>query len=1807
MKHCKTWVLRLAVLVLLLSLMLPLLPKGQAASLYTVKSTSSKTLAPGITQKIHTASYGDGTANVKYYVATADITRSDVMVLNGYKDNNPKFGACNSVTVDQQILASDKAHQDPNNPSYIENYRVVAGCNGGFFNIPSISGIPNYMGAHIMEGVQYWTYDGRPFMAILKDGTAVVGAGTSDWNKYREHMQEAISGNVLLVNKGKNNTGNVDEDKAFVGQESSKLGTGRHPRTCCGVTQDGKVVMIVVDAQTTGSSSVRGGATLNEVAQMLIDAGCYYAINMDGGGSSTYLTKEEGTTTPTLINKPSDGSMRAICGSLLFASTAPQDHLSFEFDGTGSQRYARKQYARRNYDLANYWATGLAGSLTLKNYAVEMDNTAGTMTINLNDRGDTGHSTYLAPGAKDGTFNDAEATTSTAFTYDPSNAEVFRVRLKFNNATRYSSTNTPFVGLSYLPGDTRTWSGVVLKANISDEYIDGGSKEGQYVTLEVDLSNHKIRNCPSLVSMMIQIGYLKKGTCTIDSIYIGPKSGNKLHFGFAEIGTNLNGFNDPAYGHLDFDKEGHWYKGAELASYDINHGVLTMTVDASPSNPNNAYVETSLTSSKSVHPLFYTPKAGDILQVRYKVESYDSATNTSLYGAEQKPTLTIYGYNDRQNVYKNPSALTIDTSQKGYVVKEWTVPTEWTSYDMTKLRLTMRYFVNSTIKIDYIYVGPRAEAPAYNKFFIGFDNTDADKARYEGVSYGGMNMDAPGNWCAGSEYNLPVISGGAIKVTPSSTYTGYGYIHSGGSTSAYPLYYKPNSEDYIQVRFKIDNGVSADKYESQKGNGRFAFYYGNKTVGARASYVYHDFKVADVSNKGYVIFTYKLKDMKTSGTNMTALSEVTSIAPCFNWILADSGKTLNIYIDYIYIGPLGTVPTPQYTVTFKDAAGNTLATQKVYKGYSASYSGATPTKAADATNHYTFKGWDKSANNIQADTVITAQYTATAHSFSYTKVNTTDHKASCSCGYSRNEAHSYSYKATTNPTTSATGVITGTCSKCAQTTTITLPKLNTTDYTKTVTKAATCTATGTDSYKWKTTTYGSYTFTAATAALGHKYNSGVITTKPTLTAKGVKTFTCQNDSSHSYTEAVEMLHKALFFDFSNDAAAKTRYNNYVYNFKSFDQAAAWRGRTTGWQDGTVSMDTAASTITVKPKVTGYSSIYADSVNFDLNYDPDYADYFQMRFKATGLSGSSGIASIHFYYKTDTTHVVGDSVSFEANYFKSGEYYIATGKLQNAIRALEEVNRVVIYIAGFTAPADLNAAVTFDYAYVGPWDTLPNKDELYFNFGNTAADQTRYNTRAYGYTQFDNATAKNWFYKTDRVSNITIDNTAGTLTIQSNPTLGTTAWPDVYADTNIGPTGTTFPLKFHPEGTEYFQIRFKMKNFKVGDMVETAANGTTSTKTIAPYMNLRYFTNNTFTSYSATDSYSGHAAYINSDSYMVVTLPLLADFKNAGTIDKIRVYFGGIESISTTQVGQLTIDYIYIGKLANLPTPAYTVTFKDAAGKTLQTQLVNKGESAKYSGATPTKASDGSYHYTFKGWDKALTNIQADTTITATYTATAHSYTYSQIDHATHNASCSCGYSKTEGHSHIYTKVNALIHVVTCKNCDYSAEITHSYKDGYCICGEPEVKEPVEEASLKLNHSLNLASDISVNLLISKTLLEGFDMSTVYVESTVDRYEGNQLTGTSTIRIEPVENGNYYYFTLNGLTAVQMNDRISSVLHGTKKGQPYCSPVDEYSIAAYAYSQMNNPDRPEALKIHCADLLRYGAKAQIFKNYRTNAL
>ena len=196
-----------------------------------------------------------------------------------------------------------------------------------------------------------------------------------------------------------------------------------------------------------------------------------------------------------------------------------------------------------------------------------------------------------------------------------------------------------------------------------------------------------------------------------------------------------------------------------------------------------------------------------------------------------------------------------------------------------------------------------------------------------------------------------------------------------------------------------------------------------------------------------------------------------------------------------------------------------------------------------------------------------------------------------------------------------------------------------------------------------------------------------------------------------------------------------------------------------------------------------------------------------------------------------------------------------------------------------------------------------------------------------------------------------------------------------------------------------------------------------------------------------------------------------------------------------------------------------------------------------------------------------------------------------------------------GHKITYIYEDEDGHIEECTVCYYSTYEAHKFENGTCPCGATDgtAAQPTVDTAIKFNHTLNLASDISVNFAIAKNLLTGYDMNTAYVECTMNTYNGNNVTGKTTVKLYPVLNGNYYYFTFSGINATQMNDSITAVFYGTKNGVPFYSNNDVYSVGTYAYSQMNKTTSDATLKTLCADLLRYGASAQTYKGYRTNAL
>ncbi len=170
------------------------------------------------------------------------------------------------------------------------------------------------------------------------------------------------------------------------------------------------------------------------------------------------------------------------------------------------------------------------------------------------------------------------------------------------------------------------------------------------------------------------------------------------------------------------------------------------------------------------------------------------------------------------------------------------------------------------------------------------------------------------------------------------------------------------------------------------------------------------------------------------------------------------------------------------------------------------------------------------------------------------------------------------------------------------------------------------------------------------------------------------------------------------------------------------------------------------------------------------------------------------------------------------------------------------------------------------------------------------------------------------------------------------------------------------------------------------------------------------------------------------------------------------------------------------------------------------------------------------------------------------------------------------------------------------NC---TESSVEYFDVELIPVEDGTSSEPEAFHVDIMHTLNLASDISINYAVAIEQLEGYD--NFYLECKIPTYEGNTLTGSKTVIIDPVLVDDYYYFTMDGLKAIHTNDEIESVLYAFKGDKEYTSNTDLYSIAIYAYNQLSKTAAGAKLKTVCAELLRYGAKAQLFKGYRTDAL
>ncbi|SER61373.1 3',5'-cyclic AMP phosphodiesterase CpdA [Lentzea xinjiangensis] len=172
------------------------------------------------------------------------------------------------------------------------------------------------VGAPSAEPVQGYALVGRDrgadVLKALKPGDRLDVTYRSRTSDGSEPVT-AIGGRQLLVRDGENV---APADAA-------------HPRTAVGFSRDGRKMHVLTVDGRQGPFLL--GLNLRDLADAMIELGAHHALNLDGGGSSTMLAREPGTTGLELVNTPSDGAERPVPNGLaLYAPTGTGRLVGFD-------------------------------------------------------------------------------------------------------------------------------------------------------------------------------------------------------------------------------------------------------------------------------------------------------------------------------------------------------------------------------------------------------------------------------------------------------------------------------------------------------------------------------------------------------------------------------------------------------------------------------------------------------------------------------------------------------------------------------------------------------------------------------------------------------------------------------------------------------------------------------------------------------------------------------------------------------------------------------------------------------------------------------------------------------------------------------------------------------------------------------------------------------------------------------------------------------------------------------------------------------------------------------------------------------------------------------------------------------------------------------------------------------------------------------------------------------------------------------------------------------------------------------------
>ena len=271
---------------------------------FTVISSNDYNLCNGAIESELVLNNADGNDRKVVHVFEVDTKNPNVQVLPGYygiDKLDPDNLALEGVT-DKSLYWNAK--ELTKTVAYYEGmgYNVVGAMNTA---LAYDSNAP--YGYMVMNGVVLGTPEvhkgAKTYLAIDGDGNCELRSMSTPLTG---NEVTAISANFdWLVKDGKLTSTSVERTSSDAS------------RSMIGIKADGTLVFCQVDGR---NAPVSTGLSNYEMGEMMLSLGCVNAVNCDGGGSSTFVSKREGETSNTMRSIPSDGSERATSFPFLSSS-----------------------------------------------------------------------------------------------------------------------------------------------------------------------------------------------------------------------------------------------------------------------------------------------------------------------------------------------------------------------------------------------------------------------------------------------------------------------------------------------------------------------------------------------------------------------------------------------------------------------------------------------------------------------------------------------------------------------------------------------------------------------------------------------------------------------------------------------------------------------------------------------------------------------------------------------------------------------------------------------------------------------------------------------------------------------------------------------------------------------------------------------------------------------------------------------------------------------------------------------------------------------------------------------------------------------------------------------------------------------------------------------------------------------------------------------------------------------------------------------------------------------------------------------